>query len=173
MGSGLTLAICLALAYFIVKGFLSWLADVSIWALQALESGKSLAPSDQGFVHPVPRAPEVSQELETRQPYLAPGKIGSAQSHAGSLGVLNEPKITGPDTGGTRSGDRLKLLDAATGRSAVAPLIGPETGYENHCDYTLAHLNGECAGKRRKWYFVTKIIKLLYSIFGTRTSHKL
>ena len=172
MGSGLTLAICLVLAYFIVKGFLSWLADVSIWALQALESGKSLAPSDQGFVHPVPRAPEVSQEPETRQPYLAAGKTESTRSHAGSLGVLTEPKIAGPCTAGTRSGDQPNLLDAATARSEVGPLIDPGMDYPKDC-LTLAHPNGECAGNRSKWYFVTKVTKLLYSIFGTRTSHKL
>jgi len=173
MGSGLSLVICLVLAYFIVKGFLSWLADVSIWALQALESGKSLAPNDQGFVHPVPRAPEVSQEPETRQPYLAPGKTESTRSHAGSLGVLTEPRITGPDTAGTRSGDQPKLPDAATARSEVGPLIDPGMDYANQSGCTLVRPNNECAGTGNKWYVARKITKLLYSIFGTRTSHKL
>jgi len=34
-------AACLVLAFFTVKGFLSWLADVSIWALRLLD------PSDK------------------------------------------------------------------------------------------------------------------------------
>jgi len=173
MGSGPTLAICLGLAYFIVKGFLSWLADVAIWALGILESDKSLAPSDQGFVHPAPRIQELSEEEGKRRLFLAPRKTGSAQSHAESLGVLNEPRITGPYIGGTRNVDQPMLLDAATGRSEAGPLTGPRTDYENHCDYTLARLQSEGTGKRRKWYFVTKTKELLSSIFGTSASHKL
>ena len=37
MGSGISLAFWLVMAYFIVKGFLSWLADVAIWALKILD----------------------------------------------------------------------------------------------------------------------------------------
>lgn len=185
MGSAArSLAICLVLAFFIVKGFLSWLADVSIWALQALESDKSLAPTDQELVPPVSRVQEVSQEPETKRPSLALRKTGSARSHAGSPGVWNEWKTTAPGTAATRNEGRPKLLDVATGRSEVAPLIDPKTDFASYCDYTLARLHNESAGTGSKWYGLGPVTKLSYKlsfwvsklsdwIKSTSASHKL
>ena len=157
MGSWLSLAVCLVLAFFIVKGFLSWLADVAIWALRVLETDNSLAPTDPGSVHRVVQVQEPAQGLEKRQPFLAPERIESARSHAGPRGVWTEPQITEFGIAATPSEGQPMLLDVTTGRSEAAPLIGPETGshYENHCDYTLARLHTVPAGHRDQWYGVT------------------